>query len=74
LQWALQNGVRRFEGGAQGEHKQARALEPVRTASLHRIAHPAFEDAVAGFLARERAGIAEYHDELGRHTAYGQSS
>jgi hypothetical protein len=47
LQWCIAHGVRRFEGGAQGEHKMARALLPVRTHSAHWLAHPAFADAVA---------------------------
>jgi len=66
--------VRRFEGGAQGEHKMARALMPVRTTSAHWLAHPAFADAVERFLEREGAGIENYLDHLGerspfRHTA-----
>ena len=33
LQWCIANGYQRFEGGAQGEHKMARALLPVKTRS-----------------------------------------
>jgi hypothetical protein len=47
----------RFEGGAQGEHKMARALMPVKTHSAHWLAHPAFADAVERFLEREGEGI-----------------
>lgn len=64
IEWAIANGVRRFEGGAQGEHKMARGLLPVETCSFHRLAHPAFADAVERFLAREADGIDEYIDEL----------
>ena len=64
IEWAIARGIRRFEGGAQGEHKMARGFLPVRTRSLHWLAHPAFSDAVADFLARERGGIDEYLDEL----------
>ena len=70
LQWAISNGIRRFEGGAQGEHKQARALEPVRTHSFHRIADPRFAGAIADFLQRERAGMADYASDLRDHSAY----
>ncbi|MGH8337346.1 MAG: GNAT family N-acetyltransferase, partial [Gammaproteobacteria bacterium] len=31
LQWCIEHGFQRFEGGAQGEHKMARALLPVKT-------------------------------------------
>ena len=47
LQWCIDHGYVRFEGGAQGEHKMARGLLPVRTASAHWLAHPQFAQAVA---------------------------
>lgn len=64
LAWCIAHGYQRFEGGAQGEHKMARALLPVKTASAHWLAHPSFADAVERFLAREDQGIGEYLDEL----------
>ncbi|MCP5272264.1 MAG: N-acetyltransferase [Burkholderiaceae bacterium] len=64
LAWCLTHGYRRFEGGAQGEHKMARGLMPVRTHSAHWLAHPRFADAVADFLDQERAGVADYVGEL----------
>jgi predicted N-acyltransferase len=70
LIWCLNQGFRRFEGGAQGEHKMARGLLPVETASAHWLAHPEFSQAVAEFLAREGAGIAEYVNELGERDPF----
>jgi len=64
LQWCIDQGYQRFEGGAQGEHKMARGLLPVTTWSAHWLRHPAFSDAVAHFLQREGHGIAAYVDEL----------
>ncbi len=64
LAWCIAQGYRRFEGGAQGEHKMARGLMPVQTWSAHWLAHPQFAQAVADFLQREGAGIAHYIDEL----------
>ena len=64
LQWCIDNKVSSFEGGAQGEHKMARGLLPVRTASAHWLAHPEFSRAVEDFLAREGAGMDGYLDEL----------
>lgn len=64
LAWCIANGYRRFEGGAQGEHKMARGLLPVQTWSAHWLAHPQFAQAVADFLEREGAGVANYIDEL----------
>jgi uncharacterized protein len=68
LAWCIENGFERFEGGAQGEHKMARALLPVMTTSAHWLAHPSFADAVARFLSRERQGIEGYMDELQLHS------
>ncbi|WP_439587316.1 GNAT family N-acetyltransferase [Hydrogenophaga sp.] len=64
LAWCIQHGYLRFEGGAQGEHKMARALLPVTTTSAHWLAHPSFADAVARFLEREGQGIEQYLDHL----------
>ena len=70
LAWCIEHGFHTFEGGAQGEHKMARALLPVKTTSAHWLAHPAFADAVERFLEREGQGIAGYMDELGRRSPY----
>lgn len=64
IAWCIAQGVRRFEGGAQGEHKMARALLPVTTTSAHWLAHPAFADAVQRFLEREGAGVGHYLEHL----------
>ena len=64
LQWCVEHGFARFEGGAQGEHKMARALMPVKTTSAHWLAHPAFADAVERFLEREDQGIERYLEHL----------
>jgi predicted N-acyltransferase len=72
LAWCIEHGMQRFEGGAQGEHKMARALMPVKTTSAHWLAHPAFADAVERFLEREGAGIAGYVEHLQGRTPYRQ--
>lgn len=72
LAWCIAHGVQRFEGGAQGEHKMARALLPVRTTSAHWLAHPAFADAVERFLEREGAGIEDYMEHLQQRTPFRQ--
>lgn len=64
LQWCIAHGAVRFEGGAQGEHKMARALLPVQATSAHWIAHPAFAEAVERFLEREGQGVEGYLEEL----------
>ena len=68
IQWCIAHDVQRFEGGAQGEHKMARALLPTPTHSAHWLAHPDFSDAVERYLARESQGVSQYMDELQAHS------
>jgi hypothetical protein len=70
LAWCIANGYRRFEGGAQGEHKMARGLMPVRTWSTHWLADARFASAVEDFLAREGAGVEHYIDELNERSPF----
>jgi uncharacterized protein len=70
LQWCIEHGWNRFEGGAQGEHKMARALMPVKTTSAHWLAQPAFADAVERFLAREGQGIDNYLEHLEQRSPF----
>ena len=70
LQWCIEHGYQRFEGGAQGEHKMARALMPVKTSSAHWLAQPAFADAVERFLAREGQGIESYMTDLSQRSPF----
>jgi predicted N-acyltransferase len=70
IAWCIAHGVRRFEGGAQGEHKLARALLPAMTRSAHWIAHPAFAQAIARFLQQEDAAVERYRALLEQHAPY----
>jgi predicted N-acyltransferase len=74
LQWCIEHGYQRFEGGAQGEHKMARALLPVKTTSAHWLAHPAFADAVERYLAREGESIDNYMAELEQRNPFRQAA
>ena len=64
LQWCIEHRFRRFEGGAQGEHKMARGLMPARTQSAHWIAEPEFARAIGSHLRQESGSIDEYLSEL----------
>lgn len=70
LAWCIAQGYRRFEGGAQGEHKMARGLMPVPTGSSHWLAHPDFRDAVGDFLAREGQAMRGHVNELEEHQPF----
>jgi predicted N-acyltransferase len=64
IAWCIAKGLARFEGGAQGEHKMARALLPVKASSAHWLAHPDFADAVERYLEKEGRGVAAYLENL----------
>ncbi|MCL2658405.1 MAG: GNAT family N-acetyltransferase [Betaproteobacteria bacterium] len=74
IEYAITHGLQRFEGGAQGEHKLARGLEPVATASAHWIADPRFRHAIADFLLREHNGMEIYFDELNERRPFKANS
>lgn len=68
LAWCITHGYHRFEGGAQGEHKLARALLPSRTDSAHWLENPDFSNAVGEYLAREVPGVDAYLQALSLHS------
>lgn len=64
IAWCIANGVQRFEGGAQGEHKMARALMPTATASWHWVADPRFRAAIHDFVGRESDAVHAHQQAL----------
>ncbi len=59
IDYAIANKLSSVEAGAQGFHKVQRGYLPVKTWSVHWIAHTGFKQAVARFLAAEERGISE---------------
>src|SRR5438105_1013396 len=64
IDFAIQRGLKIVEAGAQGEHKLARGYLPQTTYSAHYIADPDLRRAIADYLKRERAYVAEASREL----------
>lgn len=67
IEYCIKEGIKIFEGGAQGEHKMARGFLPTTLQSAHWIADANFSSAVKRFLEREHEGMAAYVDELEQH-------
>ncbi|MBB3472622.1 GNAT family N-acetyltransferase [Sphingomonas sp. BK345] len=67
---AIARGLKTVEAGAQGEHKLARGYVPVPTWSAHYIPDASFRRAVADFLVRERAAVAQEQEFLGEMTPF----
>jgi predicted N-acyltransferase len=70
IEYAIAQGLQRFEPGAQGEHKLARGFLPSHTHSRHFLVHDGFRDAVRHALEREALGISSYAQELLAHSPY----
>jgi predicted N-acyltransferase len=64
IDFAIQRGLKVVEAGAQGEHKLTRGYLPQTTYSAHYIADPDLRRAIADYLRRERAYVAEVGREL----------
>ena len=69
-EFCIRHGLKRFEPGAQGEHKIARGFLPVETHSAHWLADAQFRQAIARHLAFERSGMREYIAEMSAHSPY----
>ena len=70
MEYCIEQGLRRFEAGAQGQHKLARGFLPVTTYSAHWLRHVRFGRAVADFLQEEQLGLEYYMDELNEHSPF----
>lgn len=64
IAYCIARGIRFFEGGAQGEHKMARGLLPVKTWSAHHVADRRLAAAIEDFLQRETQAVDGYVDQL----------
>lgn len=70
IDFCIENGLRRLDAGAQGEHKLARGFRPVKTWSMHYIRDPGFRRAVGDFLGHERRALEDYITGLDEHLAF----
>jgi uncharacterized protein len=72
IDFAIARNMARVEAGAQGSHKLARGYLPQKTYSLHYLAHPGLQRAVANYLEAERQGIDQEQQALAAHAPFRQ--
>jgi predicted N-acyltransferase len=72
IEFAIAHRLARVEAGAQGPHKLARGYVPTKTYSLHHLAHPGLQKAVANYLEMERRGVDQEQLELAAHAPFRQ--
>lgn len=70
IEHCIRHGLKRFESGAQGEHKIARGFTPVRTCSAHFIRHDGFRSAIRDYLDHEADWLDGYRGEIGKHEPF----
>ncbi len=63
IEYCIRKGLKRFDPGAQGEHKIPRGFEPVETCSRHWIVDERFRVAIDNFLVEETASMAAYMEQ-----------
>tara|TARA_R110001592_G_scaffold100995_2_gene286090 strand:- start:1317 stop:2486 length:1170 start_codon:yes stop_codon:yes gene_type:complete len=73
IDYAIANGLKWVEAGAQGPHKVQRGYLPRRTFSAHWIADKSFRDAVSGFLKDESRGIEREMSAYGAFSPFKKS-
>ncbi|VAW96016.1 FIG110192: hypothetical protein [hydrothermal vent metagenome] len=70
LEYCINNGLKRFEPGAQGEHKIYRGFLPTETWSAHWIAHPEFNTMIRKHVQHEREGMQYYIQDMHSHSPF----
>lgn len=70
IEYAIEKQLRRFDPGAQGEHKISRGFQPVLTASLHYIHHDVFAEAVRRFADEEKRHVIQQCQHLRQHLPF----
>jgi len=63
MDYAIAQGLREFDAGAQGEHKLIRGFAPKLTHSWHYLCHAGLRQAVKNFLQQERRAVQAYIKE-----------
>ena len=65
IEYCINNKLKRFEPGAQGEHKITRGFLPTKTWSAHWIANERFQTVLNSFCQREQEAMHSQCIELG---------
>lgn len=70
IEYCIQHQLKRFESGAQGEHKIQRGFEPVPTYSVHYIKEAGFNKAIRNFINEETTAVEFQMDELKKYLPF----
>ena len=74
LDYCIKHGLKRFDSGAQGEHKISRGFEPITTYSAHWIKDARFAKAIEQFVAEEQKAVQLYKQDAAAYLPFKQES
>jgi len=74
LDYCIEYGLKRFDSGAQGEHKISRGFEPVTTYSAHWLKDARFAKAIEQFLAKEQKAVQLYKQNAASYLPFKQET
>ena len=72
LDYCIEHGLKRFDSGAQGEHKISRGFEPITTYSAHWIKDARLAKAIEHFLVREQKAMQHYKQDAASYLPFRQ--
>lgn len=72
LDYCIEHGLKRFDSGAQGEHKITRGFEPITTYSAHWLKDVRFAKAIDRFLAEEQKAVQLYKQNAASYLPFKQ--
>lgn len=73
LDYCIEKGIKRFDPGAQGEHKIKRGFAPTATYSYHYVKDGRFRQAIENFVNEEASAIDERIEILSQHLPFKKS-
>ena len=74
IDYAIRHNFKRFDAGAQGEHKIIRGFEPVDTHSWHWIQDESFRKPIATFVEREAEMVRLYQENAREYLPFKPNS
>ncbi|MCK5664553.1 MAG: N-acetyltransferase, partial [Thiotrichaceae bacterium] len=70
IEYCIRHGLKKFEPGAQGEHKIARGFIPCLTKSSHFLTEPHFKASIEQYIEHEQNNVVQYMQQLNQHLPY----
>ena len=70
IEFCIEQGLKEFDPGTQGEHKLMRGFAPVISSSYHWIADTRFREAIADHLQDEKRGTESYRKQAEAYLPY----